>query len=1095
MKCPACGSDNPEQMKFCGQCAASLSLTLFSTQGVAQVEPVSSHAERRQLTVMFCDLVESTPLAELLDPEELHQVISAYQSMCFEVVSHFEGYTAQYLGDGLLIYFGYPRAHEDDAARAVRAGLHIVVGVQQLNRRLQKEVSVLHRRPLQIRIGIHTGLVVVSEMGKGERRELMALGEAPNVANRLQKLAEPNTLVISAVTQRLTEGLFVHQALGEHELRGVSSSVPVYRVIGEREVRNRFELALAKGLTSLVGRERSREVLIQAWDQAREGDSRVVLLSGESGIGKSRLVQTLKDQVASEPHTRMEFHCSPYHQHSVLYPVIDLLHRVLSFAQEDTPEVRLQKLEELLEGGQSSLIASAISPREARGLLAALLSLPTPDDRYLLQLTPQRQKQKTLDVLVNWLLALAETQPVLLVVEDLHWVDASTLELLNVFVAQKPPARILTVMTFRPEFVPPWARREYCTQLALDRLSHEQAVTLVQNVAGEVTLPSEVIDQIARKTDGVPLFIEELTKAVLELGILREQGGKFELTAPLPSLAIPTTLQDSLMARLDRLASVKEVAQLGSVLGREFSYELIQALSPDDSALQKGLAQLVDAELLYQRGTSPRVRYVFKHALIQDAAYQSLLKSKRRQMHLQTAQLLEKRFSEQVDTRPELLAHHYTQAERPLQAIPYWQQAGKLASDRAAHADAIQHFSTALSLVPRVSEETERDRLELSLQVSLGLSLAAGKGYAAPEVELTYKRAHELCNRLGETREIFPVLRGLWAFYLVLDDQKTARKLADQCFRLAQDSEHVGYRIEGYTALSYSLYYAGELVASREMLERGVSLYELHCKDPFPLLTPQDPGVACLSLLSWVLWLLGYPQQSLQRGQEAIALARKLEHPFHLGFAYSYNALLHVLRREPEQVRHYAQATLQIGADHGLDVWTIIGAPYLGVADAWQDRPQSAIETLTTSLATWRAVGIELNRAYLLGGLAEAYGAAGQFERALETVAEALVHVEQHGELFYQPVLCHLRGELILSHSSTASGEAEASFRQAIAIAQAQQAKSLELRATTSLCRLLASQGKGREAYSLLHEIFGWFTEGFDTPDLRKASSLLAELR
>lgn len=1095
MKCPACGSENPEQMKFCGQCAASLSLTLFSTQGIAQVEPIPLHAERRQLTVMFCDLVESTPLAELLDPEELHQVISAYQGMCFEVVSHFEGYTAQYLGDGLLVYFGYPRAHEDDAARTVRAGLNIVVGLQQLNRRLQKEVSILYRRPLQIRIGIHTGLVVVSEMGKGERRELMALGEAPNVANRLQKLAEPNSLVISAVTQRLTEGLFVHQSLGEHELRGVSSSVPVYRVLGEREVRNRFEVAISKGLTSLVGRERSIEVLTRTWEQTREGDSRVVLLDGESGIGKSRLVQTLKDQVTSEPHTRIEFHCSPYHQHSALYPVIDLLQHALGFTQDDAPEARLQKLEGLLEGGQNSLTSSAISPVEARSLLAALLSLPTPDNRHLLQLTPQRQKQKTLEVLMNWLFALAETQPVLLVVEDLHWIDASTLELLNLFVAQKPPARILIVLTFRPDFVPPWTLRDYFTQISLDRLSHEQTETLVQTVAGEVVLPSEVVDQIARKTDGVPLFVEELTKAVLESGVFRERGGKFELTAPLPSLAIPTTLQDSLMARLDRLASVKDVAQLGSVLGREFSYELIQALFLDESVLQRGLAQLVDAELVYQRGTPPRARYLFKHALIQDAAYQSLLKSKRRQIHLQIAQLLEKRFSEQVDTRPELLAHHYTQAERPLQAIPYWQQAGKLASDRAAHADAIQHFSTALSLVPRLSEETERDRLELALQVSLGLSLAAGKGYAAPEVEQTYNRAHELCSRLGETTEIFPVLRGLCTFYMVRDNQPVARELAEQCLRLAQDSQNPAYLIEGYTALGYCLYYTGELERSRILLESGVRLYEAQKGVPYSLLTPQDPGVACLSLLSWVLWLLGYPQQSLQRGQEAIALARRLEHPFHLGFAHLYNALLYVLRREPEHVRSHAQATIQIGVDHGLDVWTILGTPYLGIANAWQDDPQSAIETLTTSLATWRAVGIELNRAYLLDGLAEAYRAAGQYERALETVTEAIAHVKKYGEKFYQPVLCHLRGELILSHFSTAQGEAEESFRQAIAIAQAQQAKSLELRATTSLCRLLASQEKNREAYSLLHEIFGWFTEGFDTPDLHAANTLLTELR
>jgi class 3 adenylate cyclase/predicted ATPase len=1081
-------------MKFCGQCATSLAFPSSSTSGVAQVEPTPLYAERRQLTVMFCDLVESTPLTELLDPEELHQVISAYQGMCFDIVSRLEGYTAQYLGDGLLVYFGYPRAHEDDVARAIRTGLNIVQGLQQLNRRLQEEVAILRRRPLQIRIGIHTGVVVVSEMGKGERRELMALGEAPNIANRLQKIAEPDSVVVSAVTQRLAEGLFLYQALGEHELRGVSALVPVYRVLGESEVRNRFEVAISRGLTTLVGRTRSIELLSRAWEHAREGKGGVILLSGEPGIGKSRLVQTLKEQSVSEPYLTLELHCSPYHQHSVLYPVIDFFQRTLGFTRNEAPEARLQKLEELLDESQLRSSTSVESATEARSLLAALLSLPVAENRFLLQLTPQRQKQKTLEVLANWVLALTEIQPVLVIVEDLHWVDASTLELLDLLFAKRRVTRLLTVLTYRSEFNPPWASDDYFMPLSLDRLSLDQSEALVRAVARGRSLPAEVVTQVVRKADGVPLFLEELTKTVLESGLLREHEERFELTGPLRSLSIPATLQDSLMARLDRLTGVKEVAQLGAVLGREFSYELIQMLFPDEAVLQTGLTQLVDAELVYQRGTPPNARYFFKHALIQDAAYQSLLKGKRRQIHLRIVQMLEQRFPELAETRPELFAHHYTQAERPRQAIPYWQRAGMLASDRAAHADAIQHFSTALELVSLLPEEPDRDRLELALQVSLGLSLAAGKGYAAPEVHGAYERALALCNILGETTELFPVLRGLWAFYAVLDDQKTARKLAEQCFRLAQDSEHIGYRIEGYTALGYSLCYAGELVAAREMLESGVVLYELHRQDPFPLLTPQDPGVACLALSSWVLWLLGYPQQALQRGQEAIALARRLEHPFHIGFAHSYNAFLHVLRREPKRIRLHAQATVQVGEDYGLDTWTIIGAPYIGIADAWQGNPQAAIETLTQSLATWQAVGIALNRAYLLEGLAEAYRAAGQFDRALETVTEAIAHVERHDESFYLPALYHLRGELVLDQAPTAHDEAETYFRQAASLASAQEAKSLELRATVSLCRLLANQGKRYEARSLLQPIYEWFTEGFDTRDLQEAGALLAEL-
>jgi predicted ATPase len=462
------------------------------------------------------------------------------------------------------------------------------------------------------------------------------------------------------------------------------------------------------------------------------------------------------------------------------------------------------------------------------------------------------------------------------------------------------------------------------------------------------------------------------------------------------------------------LGTAKEIAQLGATIGRKFSYDLIHALVPDEVMLQRGLTQLVDAGLVYQRGAPPRARYSFKHALVQNAAYNALLRSKRRQIHLQIAHMLEQRFSELVDTRPELLAHHYTQAEQPRLAIPHWQQAGTLASDRAAHVEAIQHFSTALALVDRLPADAARDRLELTLQVSLGLSLAAGKGYAAPEGERTYNRARELCRSLGETAELFPILRGLWAFYVVLDNQKVARELAEQCLRLAQESEQVAYLIEGHTALGYSLYYAGELEASQTMLEHGVTLYELHHDHAAPLLTPQDPGVACLSLLSWVLWLRGYPAQSLRRSRDAIALAQRLEHPFHTGFAHSYSAMLHVFRREPQLIEDYGRSTVRIGTEHALDVWSTIGIPYIGIAKVLQGETAEGIDILTQSLATWRAVGIELNRPCLLGTLTEAYRAVNQRENAMEAVDEALAHAERHGEHFYLPALYHLRGELLL---------------------------------------------------------------------------------
>jgi predicted ATPase/class 3 adenylate cyclase len=1043
---------------------------------------------------MFCDLVESTPLTELLDPEELHLVISAYQNMCFHVVSRFEGYTAQYLGDGLLMYFGYPQAHEDDAARAVRAGLELVAELKQLTLRLQDEVGVLHHRPLRIRVGIHTGLVVVSEMGKGERRELMALGEAPNVANRLQMIAEPNSVVLSAVTQRLTEGLFSCQPLGLRTLRGVSTPMPVYRVLHEQDIRNRFEIAVSRGLTPLIGRERSLELLLQVWKKAQAGVGQVVLLKGEAGIGKSRLVQSLKDQLISDTYLRLEYHCSPYHQHSALYPVLDLLQRMLGFSREDTAEQKLQKLENVLNDAKSGFSFPSMDPTEVRLLLAALLSIPMPENFSPLRLSPQRQKQKTLDLLSHWVVARAATQPVLIIVEDLHWADPSTLELLSLVFDRQPTARILIVLTFRPDFIPPWSQNDLFSLISLSRLSHEQVVMMVNSLVGKKSLPTEMVNQIVLRTDGVPLFVEELTKTVLESGFLRENAEGYELTGVLPSVSIPATLQDSLMARLDRLGAVKELAQLAAVVGREFPYELLQVLVADESSLLRGLQQLTDTELVYQRGAPPEARYFFKHALVQDAAYQSLLKSKRKQLHTQIAQVLETQFPEIVNAHPELVAHHYTQAERPQSAIYYWREAGMRASARAAHAEAIQHFTAALNLMSQLPEEVERDRIELAIQVQLGLSLAARKGYAAPEVEQTYNRARDLCARLGESADLFPVVRGLCTFYIVRDEQKTARELAEQCLRLAQATRNETYLIEGYTALGYVACYQGELETATAALQEGVTLYNSHRGEQLPSLTPQDPGVACLSLLALVWWLQGETEQALRHIHDARVLAQQLKQPFNVTYVHAYKAMLHQLLRQPVEAAKSARAVIQISEEHGFDVWLGAGVLHLGIAQGELGEHEEGITLIRQTLAAWRAGGAELLRPYFLAGLVETYLAAGQYEEAMMAVSEALAHVGRHGERFYESTLYRLRGEARLARAAEAWGEAEADFQSAITIAHSQKAKALELQATISLSRCLRAQGKQDDARRLLHGIVRQFPQGENSLDLQEARELLAEL-
>jgi class 3 adenylate cyclase len=610
LACTGCGQEVRPTAKFCRQCGTSLFVPApvdpqrpspMTPAASAQLRPESRspEAERRQLTVMFCDVVGSTALSAQLDPEELREVVRLYQETCTTVIQRYAGYIAQHLGDGLLVYFGYPAAHEDEAARAVRAGLEIIAALR---------VSPLQHRqlpsPLQVRIGIHTGLVVIGEIGSSAKREMLALGETPNLAARIQGIAKPDEVVISAATYRLVEGLFDCQGLGSQTLKGISTPLVLYRVLAESGVQSRFEVAVRAGLTPLVGREEELGLLQRRWTQAKTGEGQAVLLSGEAGIGKSRLVQTLTEQTVTEGTTRMEFRCSPYHQNSALHPIIDHLQRVLQFQREDTPQAKLSKLQRML--------ASYRFPQsDTVPLLATLLSLPLPDGMLPLTLSPQKLKQKTQEALVAWLMEETQQAAVYCTWEDLHWADPSTLEVLTLFLNQVPTTRLLAVLTFRPDFTPPWRSRSHFTQLTLNRLGRQPVEAMVEKLTSGKPLPREVVQQIVVKTDGVPLFVEELTKIVLESGLVRETNEHYELSGPLPPLAIPSTLQDSLMARLDRLASVREVAQLGAILGREFSYEVLCAVSPvDEHTLQDGLTQLVEAELLYQRGAPPLATYI-----------------------------------------------------------------------------------------------------------------------------------------------------------------------------------------------------------------------------------------------------------------------------------------------------------------------------------------------------------------------------------------------------------------------------------------------------------------------------------------------------
>ena len=925
-------------------------------------------------------------------------------------------------------------------------------------------------------------------MGGGGRHEQLALGETPNVAARLERLAEPDTVVISAMTKRLVEGAFVLEDLGCHSLKGLPEPIVVARVLNPIVTQIDEEPVGAGVVTTLVGRDEEIGLLLRRWEQSKEGFGQVVLINGEPGIGKSALADVLREHVASEGYTRVTYRCSPYHTNSALYPVTTHLQRLWRWERDDSPAKKLAKMEQTLQTTNLPL-------KEVVPLFAALFSLPLPEERYPpLGLTPQQEKQQTQDTLTAWLLEEAEHQPMLVVYEDLHWADPSTIESIGLIVEQVPTAPLLAVLIFRPQFVPPWPNRSHMTPITLNRLERPQVEAMITQLASGKALPAEVVHYIVTRTDGVPLYVEELTKMLLESDLLREEADHFALAGTLSGLAIPATLQDSLMARLDRLPMVREVAQLGAVLGREFAYEMLKALAAvEESTLQERLGQLVSAELLYQRGRPPNARYIFKHALIQDAAYASLLKRTRQQYHQQTAQMLEAEFPETVEAEPELVAHHYTEAGLNDQAVGYWLQAGKRAAQRSANAEAINHLNRGIEVLMKLPDTVERARMELDLHVTLGPALTAVKGFASLDTERAYARARELCQQVGETPQLFPVLHGLTRFHMLRAELQTTRELAEQLLSLAQRLKDPELLLEAHRVLGPNMLWLGELVLARKHLEQGVALYDPQKHRSHAFVYGQNPAVACLSLAAWPIWGLGYPDQSLRSIHKALTLAQELAHPFSLAYALTWASTVYQLRGELQAVQERAEALIALSTEQGFPFWFAFGTILRGWAMTAQRAGAEGIAQIRQGLVSYRATESELLRPYFLSLLAEAHGKVGQIEEGLALLNEALDTVKRTGERNWEAELHRRNGELLLMVHGQKMVEAEECFRKALDIARRQQAKSLELRAAMSLSRLWQQQGKQGEAYQLLAGIYGWFTEGFDTRDLKEAKVLLEE--
>jgi predicted ATPase len=729
-------------------------------------------------------------------------------------------------------------------------------------------------------------------------------------------------------------------------------------------------------------------------------------------------------------------------------------------------------------------------------LFASVLSLSRSEERYApLALSPQRQRQKTLETIVATLLDLAERQPVLFMLEDLHWTDPSTLELLNLVIEHIPTAAVLVLLTCRPTFQPSWHHRSYITQMTLNHLSYAQAEQIVTGMTDGKTFPAEVLQQIIAKTDGVPLFVEELTKAILESGQLKTLDEHYELTGSFSTFTIPATLQDSLMARLDRLVTAKAIAQYAAVIGRQFSYALLSTVSQlDEATLQRELGRLVEAEIVYQRGLPPQATYTFKHALIQDVAYESLLKSTRQQYHRQIAHVLEAQFPETAEAQPELLAHHCTEAGLIAQAVGYWHKAGQRAIERSAHVEAMSHLRTGLALLQTLPETPQRLQREVNMSIALGTSLIATKGYGAPEVAQIYLRAHHLCQHLEEPQQLFPALRGLWNHYTIRAEHQTAHALGEQLLTLAQQRQDSAMLVAAHRALGTTLYNLGTTAEAHTHFTQGLALYDPEQSRDSTFLYGEDGGVMCQSFAARALCSLGYPDQALVRSQEAVTLAQQIVHPFSLGFALVFAAMVHQYCREVRAVQERAEAVISLAMAQGFPHWRAQGAILRGWTLAQQGQPQVGIEQIHQGLSAFRATGAEINQSYFLAMLAEAHGTMGQPETGLTMLTEALALVDTTGERWYEPELYRLKGELLLAQSPDNHTEAETCFHHALDIARFQQAKFFELRTVTSLSRLWQQQGQRAEAYELLAEVYDWFTEGFDTADLQEARALLEAL-
>ena len=1076
LTCPQCSTEVHPDDRFCRKCGRALEMP-FEIQGAT----LRSDGERRQATVMFSDLSGYTRMTERLDPEEVNAIMDRVFGNIAQIITRFEGQTESFIGDAVMALFGVPKTHEDDPVRAIMAAREIHKVVSSLTPHFEDKVG----GSLRMHTGINTGLVVTG--GANPRKGLLGCtGDAINVASRLQGLATPGEILVGDSTYQRAKGYFIFEELGPIRVKGKQDPIAAYRVLAPSNRGNRFEISAENGLTPLVGRDKELELLMDGFKRATGGTGQAFSIVGEAGVGKSRLLHEFQKSVYGEGVTVWEGRALSYSKYTGYKPIIEILKSAFGVVESDGDDEIGRKI-------RRGLKTLKVDEASKLPYILALLTLRT-NGLHEMTMSTMARKDLFLEAVRDVVLKGSEIKPIVIIIEDLQWIDHSSEEIINSLFDAISAAKVLILLTYRPDYVNQWGSRSDHKQVRLNRLSNRESLAMVTPVLGAEHIDRKLADLIIEKAGGIPFFIEEFVKSLEELKIIGKTKNRYHLIKDIRVVTIPSTIHDVIMARIDTLPrGAKKVLQIGSVIEWEFSHQLIQLLADlPEKELASHLSALAGSGFLYERGSYPNSTYYFKHALIMDVAVQSLLKPIRRQYHRKIAEVMEKNFPEIAGPHPEILGHHFSEAGLLEKAIPYCRRAGEIAIRRSANLEAIEHLSQALKMLEALPEGLAHTQKELELQITLGPAWMAVSGYSAPEVEKAYTRARELCQRLGETPELFAILRGLWGFYIVRGDLQTAEELGKQCHFIAERAQKPADLLWTHFMLGMTFFHFGYFTSARSHFERSLALYDLDKRrSPRAL---QDPAIACLSYNAVALWVLGYPDQALRQSRESLALAQRLSHPFSTAYALNMAAFLSQFNQNGTDIRKRAKAAKAICSKQKITYWLSYSLIFIGWALTKKGHHKEGIKKTLQGLESYRAMGAELVWPYFLGLLAEVYAMAKRHQEGLAVVTEALAFVEKSKERWWEAELYRLRGKSILEVPPHNDAETEACFHQAIVIARHQCAKSLELRASMSLARIWSQQGKGGQARELLSEIYGWFKEGFDTPDLLEASGLLNEL-